>query len=216
MDSICNMLQSWNSSSELGSAERPKRFPALASPPPASSVLTADELALLKKQEAEGKILIHQAPFTTPPDISTSTTSTETISFTIPNQQSTNPHGFVCITTPEITTQQPKTQIHNPNSTLPNQTTLDNHRDHNPNFSLSIARPKSDFPHFHGEDPINWLRQCEKYFTLVNVPMETWVPLATLHCNGAAQTWWHSLRTPTNYVHWTQFCNMLSNRFSPP
>jgi hypothetical protein len=45
--------------------------------------------------------------------------------------------------------------------------------------------------------------------------METWVPLATLHCNGIAQTWWRSLRTLANYVNWTQFCNMLSNRFSP-
>jgi hypothetical protein len=79
---------------------------------------------------------------------------------------------------------------------------------------LSIARPKLDFPTFLGDEPFNWLRQCEKYFSLTNVPMESWVSLATLHCNGITQTWWRSLRAPSSYVHWTQFCNMVSNRFS--
>jgi hypothetical protein len=62
---------------------------------------------------------------------------------------------------------------------------------------------------------VNWLKQCEKYFTLAVVPMDIWVSLATLHCYGAAQTWWRSLHIPTNYTHWTQFCNMVYNRFSP-
>jgi hypothetical protein len=41
------------------------------------------------------------------------------------------------------------------------------------------------------------------------------VPLATLHCHGTAQTLWRLLRTPANFLHWTQFCSMLSNIFSP-
>jgi hypothetical protein len=45
--------------------------------------------------------------------------------------------------------------------------------------------------------------------------MDTWVPLATLHCHGITQTWWRSLRTPANYVHWNQFCSMMYNIFSP-
>jgi hypothetical protein len=44
--------------------------------------------------------------------------------------------------------------------------------------------------------------------------MDTWVPLSTLHCTDIAQTWWRSLRTPANFLHWTQFCTMVSNRFS--
>jgi hypothetical protein len=54
----------------------------------------------------------------------------------------------------------------------------------------------------------------QKYFTLASVLMETWVPLATLHCHGPAQTWWRSLRTPANFLHWTQFFSMIYNRFS--
>jgi hypothetical protein len=81
-------------------------------------------------------------------------------------------------------------------------------------FSISIVRPKLDFPSFTGEEPVNWLRMCEKYFALAAVPMETCVSLATLHCHDVAQTWWRSLRTPVNFVHWGQFCNMVCCRFS--
>jgi hypothetical protein len=61
--------------------------------------------------------------------------------------------------------------------------------------------PKLDFSPFSGEESFNWLRQCEKYFTLANVPMKTWVPLATLHYHSIAQTCWRSLGTPTSYIH---------------
>ena len=37
-------------------------------------------------------------------------------------------------------------------------------------FSVSIARPKLDFPTFNGDNPIGWTRQCEKYFDLAAVP----------------------------------------------
>jgi hypothetical protein len=38
--------------------------------------------------------------------------------------------------------------------------------------NLSIARSKLDFPIFLGDEPFNWLSQCEKYFWLANVPGE--------------------------------------------
>jgi hypothetical protein len=92
--------------------------------------------------------------------------------------------------------------------------TPETHTNHQNSFSLSIARPKLDFPSFASEEHVNWLRMCEKYFALAIVPIETWVPLATLQCHGVAQTWWRSLRTPANYVHWGQFHNMVFCRFS--
>jgi hypothetical protein len=96
------------------------------------------------------------------------------------------------------------TQIHTPHNIHP-------YRDSNPQFNLSIARPKIDFPTISGDEPVNWLRQCEKYFSLPNVPMEIWVSLATLHYHGMAYTWWRSLRTPANYLHWAQFCNITES-----
>jgi hypothetical protein len=89
-----------------------------------------------------------------------------------------------------------------------NQIPIDLHRPHNnkeynPHFNLYIAQPRLDFLTFSGDESFNWLRQCEKYFTLESVPIETWVPLATLHYSGTTQTGCKSLRTLANYVHWT-------------
>jgi hypothetical protein len=111
----------------------------------------------------------------------------------LPNQQTTRQQ-----TTPKQPPQSPNhTHIPHHNSSI-----LEQQRNiYNKQFSLSIARPKLDFPSFSGGEPINWLRMCEKYFARASVPTETWVPLATLHCHGIAQTWWRSLRTPTNYNH---------------
>jgi hypothetical protein len=90
-----------------------------------------------------------------------------------------------------------------------NTTHTKTQRDNYTQFSLSIARPKIDFLPFSGDDPINRLHQCEKYFTLASIPMETGVPLATLHCHGPALSWCRSLHTSANYLHWTHLCNMV-------
>jgi hypothetical protein len=66
--------------------------------------------------------------------------------------------------------------IPNPKPHTPNQPYHLNHTTPtNPtnNFSLSIARPKLDFPTFSGEEPFNWLRQCERYFSLASVPIDS-------------------------------------------
>jgi hypothetical protein len=119
---------------------------------------------------------------------------------TIPNQKPNIPHT------------QPNQNTHTepPHPYIPQP----NHTDHANQFNLSISKPKLDFTSFNGDEPFNWLRQCEKYFALASVPMDTWVSLTTLHCHGAAQTWWILLRTPSAYDHWTQFCTLVTNRFS--
>lgn len=81
-------------------------------------------------------------------------------------------------------------------------------------FSLSISKPKLDFPTFSGENPAGWTRQCEKYFELAFVPGELWVSMATLHCYGQAEHWWAGLRMSAKHMRWTQFVSLVCNRFS--
>jgi hypothetical protein len=152
----------------------------------------------------------------------------DTFTCALPTEDNTPPHGFVYTQLHSSTTppQPPNdTNTQNQEDTIPPQPRLHNNinqnhihttqpRDTNPHFHLAIARPKLDFPTYYGEEPFNWLRQCEKYFSLANVPMENWVSLCTLHCHGVAQTWWRSLRTQAAYIYWTQFCTMLTNIFS--
>jgi hypothetical protein len=148
MDTICNLLQSWSSGSEMGSADKssPRQQPS-ASPPPGTSVVTPDDLAILKKQEAEGKISLHQIPFITTPHTITLGTTTESLNFTISNQTQPTQHRFVYTTTPPDTSNPSKpNQTNTLHQPLPIQTVIDHPRDHNPNFNLSIADPSLIFP----------------------------------------------------------------------
>jgi hypothetical protein len=157
------------------------RFLAHTTPSPPSNTnhqtLTSEELAFLKKHEAAGKISLHQEPFITN-QFQTKTSSLGTLTFTIPQPNHNIEPGFVYTDT--IPTQPNNIPfIHNSHThqqpnTIPFDTSRPHSNRHNQtNFNLSIARPKLDFPAFFSEEPFNWLRQCEKYFTLANVPMES-------------------------------------------
>jgi hypothetical protein len=64
LDGIHQLLTQWTSSSELGSTHKlPRPVNLSPSPSPQFTTLTPDELALLKKQEPEGKISQHPDPF---------------------------------------------------------------------------------------------------------------------------------------------------------
>jgi hypothetical protein len=215
LDGIYNLLAQWNAGSEPSSLLRPF---SPSPPPPHPTTLTADELVFLKKQEVAGKISLQHE--TLPPPHQSTHDPSSNHAYTTTDPTLTLQHGFTFIQNPSETQNQPKTSPHNRQTTNPQQVSIpETTRQHpqldiQPHFNLSIARPKLDFPTLMGEEPYNWLRKCDKYFSLANVPMETWVPLATLHYSGLTQTWWRSLRTPATYLHWTQFYTMVSNRFN--
>jgi hypothetical protein len=177
-------------------------------------MLTADELTFLKKQEGAGTISLHTVPPYTPDTPHTATSTTPALTFNILETNMNTTTGYVythlypdtsTIHTPTHTSNHTQKPYHTtppqPPNNPPNLHILDPHRQNQQNnYSLTIARPKLDFPPFLGDEPVNWLRQCEKYFALANVPIDTWVPLATLHFYGVAQTWWRSLWTPTNFI----------------
>jgi hypothetical protein len=224
LDNICRMLVQANLSSEPSSV---RKSPPLTTSPNDPQTLSVKKMAFLRKQEAAGKFSLFQEPFpkTDKPNLGASTSTTPTFTFHPPNNHTQQGFGYINqipepSTRLQLPNQNPSHQSQEPQKLHPHNTTQATvtHNQFNPTnhlFSLSIARPKLDFTTFLGDESINWLRQCEKYFALTSVPMDTWVPLATLHCHGMTQTWWRSLRTPANYVQWTQFCTMVYNRFSP-
>jgi hypothetical protein len=226
LDGLYKLLQQWTFPSEQGSQEKTNRpFPNPPSPQQATTttLLTAEEMAFLKKQEVAGKISLHHTPSTSSSSFNIATTNQPSHTFQIPHTTQTTQPGmgytqlFPDNTSPHtplpqnLHTTQPHLYPHNTTNTfMPDPARPNQHS----NFSLSIARHKLDFPIFAGDEPVNWLRRCEKYFALACVPVETWFPLATLHCYGMAQTWWRSLRAPANFIHWAQFCQMVFSRFS--
>jgi hypothetical protein len=156
MDGMTRMMQHWNTSSELSSAEKDPRI-LLDSPsiPPQNTTLTAEEYAFLKHQEAKGKILLHN---TTPNKSHTPAETSSTHSFAFPNSepQANTTSRIVYTINPDYTTSPNPNTTQNHNQT--NTYKPDTMRDQTPSFNLTIARPKLDFPPYSGEDPYNWLR----------------------------------------------------------
>ena len=57
-------------------------------------------------------------------------------------------------------------------------------------FFKSITKgPRIDFPRFDGDNPVGWIRQCEKYFQMAAAPEEYKVHLAQLYFVGNADVW---------------------------
>ena len=57
-------------------------------------------------------------------------------------------------------------------------------------FMKSLTKgPKMDFSRFEGEDPVGWIRQCNKYFQMSGAPEEYKVSLAQLYIMGEADVW---------------------------
>jgi hypothetical protein len=219
LDDLYKLLQQRNSPNEFSSQKKPQHpFPNPPSPTQLNThtLLTADELPYLKKQEAADKISLHQDPSNSTHTLLHDSTVSSPLTFNIPSHSSTRHSGFDTFPTQTLPHNPRTYQHHTTQNTIPQQHLHipEHHTNQSNTFSLSIARHKLDFPTFLTDEPMNWLRLCEKYFTLARVPTETWVPLATLHCHGVAHTWWRSLRTPATFIHWAQFCNMVFCRFS--
>lgn len=57
-------------------------------------------------------------------------------------------------------------------------------------FLRSIAKgPRLEFPVFEGDNPLGWIRQCDKYFELARVPEENRSDLAVSYMTGRADNW---------------------------
>lgn len=77
-----------------------------------------------------------------------------------------------------------------------------------------IKGPRLEIPLFTGEDPIDWLKQCEKFYEITGTPYDQWVNLAIAHLQGRAMKWFRGVGIPWQLIPWPQWCHMVSTRFS--
>lgn len=77
-----------------------------------------------------------------------------------------------------------------------------------------IKGPRLEIQLFSGEDPIGWLKQCERFYELSGTPVEQWVNLASGHLQGRASNWFTGIGVPWQVLSWNQFCAMIRDRFS--
>jgi hypothetical protein len=94
------------------------------------------------------------------------------------------------------------------------QPQLDTDSDRN-NFAQAFSKGlKLEFPRFDGKNPVGWLRQAEKYFTLVATPLYQRVKFAEIFLVGKADHWLRSTGVNTSSLSWSEFAIMINNRFA--
>lgn len=77
-----------------------------------------------------------------------------------------------------------------------------------------IKGPRLEIPLFGGEEPVDWLKQCEKFFEITGTPVDQWVNLALAHLQGRAIKWYRGIGIPWQLISWPQWCAMVCTRFS--
>ncbi|XP_062187935.1 uncharacterized protein LOC133891241 [Phragmites australis] len=78
---------------------------------------------------------------------------------------------------------------------------------------LGSVLPRLEFPRFDGLNPKIWIRKCETYFDLYEVPEPLWVRLATMHLDGTAAFWFQSVDIQVAGLNWKDFCHAVCIRF---
>lgn len=74
--------------------------------------------------------------------------------------------------------------------------------------------PKTDFPKFDGDNPKLWKTNSEKYFSMYQVPYETWSSFATLHFTGNAALWLQTYEELHCVESWPELCVAVHSKFS--
>ncbi|XP_073355335.1 uncharacterized protein [Aegilops tauschii subsp. strangulata] len=74
--------------------------------------------------------------------------------------------------------------------------------------------PRMDFPRFSGEDPVGWIRQCNKYFQMAAAPEEYKVSLSQMYITGEADVWLRRSGLLKKQLSWQEFGKEIIKRFS--
>ncbi|KAL4289531.1 hypothetical protein GQ457_14G023340 [Hibiscus cannabinus] len=81
------------------------------------------------------------------------------------------------------------------------------------NTHINSFRPKIELQMFDGMNPRGWIKKCQKYFTLLEIPEERKMDLATMHLEGKAETWFDGYILQKHRISWHEFAADLCHRF---
>lgn len=88
-------------------------------------------------------------------------------------------------------------------------------RDFNCNLdNQSLKHFKLVFPVYkEGSDNLEWLRDCEEYFTIYEVADRRRAAIAAMHLRGVPKSWYKSFMIGRRQVTWHQFSEAFIARF---
>lgn len=78
----------------------------------------------------------------------------------------------------------------------------------------SLKHLKLSFPMFkEGSDPVEWLRDCEEYFSIYEVEDKRRAAIAAMHLTGVPRSWYKSFTLGNTTATWSQFSQAFLARF---
>lgn len=66
---------------------------------------------------------------------------------------------------------------------------------------------------FTGDNPREWIRKCQKYFLVYQVPEAHYMNVVEMHLEGRAEVWYQITKLSKGRFLWTEFCVDVSRRF---
>ncbi|XP_027156574.1 uncharacterized protein LOC113757594 [Coffea eugenioides] len=73
--------------------------------------------------------------------------------------------------------------------------------------------PKVDLPFFEGDRPQEWIRKCEKYFLIHQLPEDQKLDVMEVYLVGKAEIWFQGVKRSKGRISWEEFCELLKRRF---
>jgi Ty3 transposon capsid-like protein len=70
-----------------------------------------------------------------------------------------------------------------------------------------------DCPGFTGDNPIEWVRKCNSFFELHQVPMNLRTQLATMQFHDSASEWYDGYLIDHEPPDWIELVKLVTNRF---
>ncbi|KAL4325963.1 hypothetical protein GQ457_11G022560 [Hibiscus cannabinus] len=90
---------------------------------------------------------------------------------------------------------------------------LGNSSTHSGTTHTNTFRPKIELQMFDGANPRGWVKRCQKYFSLLNIPEEQKMDIAAMHLEGKAETWFDGYILQKHRINWPEFAADLCHRF---
>jgi hypothetical protein len=73
--------------------------------------------------------------------------------------------------------------------------------------------PQLDFPKFSSANPKLWIKKCDTYFDLYQIPVENWEKLATINFTGTVAFWMQTIEINLRQCSWDVLCQYIVDRF---
>jgi Retrotransposon gag protein len=74
--------------------------------------------------------------------------------------------------------------------------------------------PRSDCPGFNGENITEWLRKCQSFFELHQVPVQYRTHLAAMQFHDSASEWYDGYLISHDPPEWPELIRLVTSRFN--